>query len=295
MSSGVVYVTKLNLNELPSEPPEARKAFKRASGFQVRDNVPITIIDWRQMPAAIKDKIWSNMKEKINFLAGADDVVKNAMFINMRRLFRKWKSKLNTSYVKKGLVPKLMGKIIEVQWKEFVQQETNPKALTISNEYAEMSKKNIYPHHMGSKGYVAKIPEWKKKIEEAVSAGSPNPVEDIGERIVNWLLSRSELTQDSKLVCKKKRAAAIQKKAVQLTEKKRLGLFKSDRENDVLSGALGNAEHTGHIRGVASQMLWKVGFPNDAWSYKKHDRYKRKIEDGIEEKINSMFETKFRS
>jgi hypothetical protein len=28
---------------LPSEPPEARKAFKRASGFQVRDNVPITI------------------------------------------------------------------------------------------------------------------------------------------------------------------------------------------------------------------------------------------------------------
>jgi hypothetical protein len=43
-----------------------------------------------------------------------------------------------------------------------------------------MSKKNIYPHHMGSKGYVAKIPEWKKKIE-AVSAGNPNPVEDIEE------------------------------------------------------------------------------------------------------------------
>jgi hypothetical protein len=36
-----------------------------------------------------------------------------------------------------------------------------------------MSKKNIYPHHMGSKGYVAKISEWKKKIEEAVSAGNP--------------------------------------------------------------------------------------------------------------------------
>jgi hypothetical protein len=24
-----------------------------------------------------------------------------------------------------------------------------------------MSKKNIYPHHMGSSGYVGKIPEWK--------------------------------------------------------------------------------------------------------------------------------------
>jgi hypothetical protein len=120
MSSDVVYVTKLDSNGLPSEPPEARKAFKRASGFQVRDNVPITITDWWQVPAAINDKIWSNMKEKIKFSADAEDVVKNAMFINMGRLFRKWKSELNTNYMKKGLVPKHMGKLTEVQWKEFI-------------------------------------------------------------------------------------------------------------------------------------------------------------------------------
>jgi hypothetical protein len=64
MPSGIVYVTKLDSSGLPSEPPEIRKAFKRASEFQVRDNIPITIIDWRQVPVAIKDKIWSNMKEK---------------------------------------------------------------------------------------------------------------------------------------------------------------------------------------------------------------------------------------
>jgi hypothetical protein len=97
--------------------------------------------------------------------------VKNVMFINMGRLFRKWKSELNMMYMKKGLMPKHMGKIIEAQWKEFVQQKTVPKALAISNEYVEMSKKNIYAHHMGSKGYVAKISEWKKKVEEVVSAG----------------------------------------------------------------------------------------------------------------------------
>jgi hypothetical protein len=144
------------------------------------------------------------MKEKIKFPAGAEDVVKNVMFINMGRLFCKWKSELNTNYVKKGLVPKYMGKITEVQWKEFIQQKTNPKVLAISNKYVEISKKNIYPHHMGSKGYVAKIPEWKKKIEEVVSASNPNPVENIEERIVNWLLARSKLTQNDKLVHKKK-------------------------------------------------------------------------------------------
>jgi hypothetical protein len=42
LQSSMVYVTKLDSNGLPSEPPEARKAFKRASKFQVRDNVPIT-------------------------------------------------------------------------------------------------------------------------------------------------------------------------------------------------------------------------------------------------------------
>jgi hypothetical protein len=104
-----------------------------------------------------------------------------------------------------------------------------------------------------------------------------------------------ELTQDSKLVHKKKGVAVVQEKAIQLTKKKRLGLFKSDRENDIVSGALGNAKHTGRIRGVTSQMLWKVSFPNDAWSYKKRDRYKRNLEDVIEEKMNSMFETNFRS
>jgi hypothetical protein len=101
MSSGVVYVTKLDSNGLPSELPEARKAFKCAFGFQVRDNVPITITDWWQVPAAIKDMIWSNMKEKIKFPTGAEDVVKNVMFINMGRLFCKWKSELNRTYVKR--------------------------------------------------------------------------------------------------------------------------------------------------------------------------------------------------
>jgi hypothetical protein len=130
--------------------------------------------------------------------------VKNVMFINMGRLFRMWKSELNMNYVKKGFVPKYMDKITEAQSKEFVQQKTDHKALAISNEYAKMSKKSIYPHHMESSEYVAKIPEWKKKIEEAVNVGNPNPVEDIEDRTINWLLARSKMTQDDKLVHKKK-------------------------------------------------------------------------------------------
>jgi hypothetical protein len=42
-------------------------------------------------------------------------------------------------------------------------------------------------------------------------------------------------------------------------------------------------------------MSWKVSFPKDVWSYKKRDRYKKNIKDAIEEKMNAMFETKFRA
>jgi hypothetical protein len=204
MPSGVVYVTQLDSNGLPSQPLEARKAFKCTSVFQVRDNILITIPNCQLVPATIKEKIWSNTKEKIKVPAGVEEVVKSATFINMGKLFHKWKSEMNRNYVKKGLVPKHMGKITEAQWKEFVQQKTNHEALATSKEYAEMSKKNIYPHHMGSSGYVGKILEWKHKIEEVVSAGNPNPLEHIDERAVNWLLTRLELTQDGKLVHKKK-------------------------------------------------------------------------------------------
>jgi hypothetical protein len=113
MLPSVVYMTKLDSNGLPSEPHKARKAFKHTSRFQVSDNVPITITDWRQVPATINKKIWSNMKKKIKFPAGAYDVVKSVMLINMGRLFRKWKSEMNRNYMKKGLVPKHMGKITE--------------------------------------------------------------------------------------------------------------------------------------------------------------------------------------
>jgi hypothetical protein len=46
MSAGMVYVAKLDSNGFPFEPPEARKVFKCTFGFQVRDNIPITITDW---------------------------------------------------------------------------------------------------------------------------------------------------------------------------------------------------------------------------------------------------------
>jgi hypothetical protein len=44
--------------------------------------------------------------------------------------------------------------------------------------------------------------------------GNPNKIEDIEKRTMNWLLAQSKLTQDGKLVHKKKCVASVQEKAV---------------------------------------------------------------------------------
>jgi hypothetical protein len=93
-----------------------------------------------------------------------------------------------------------MGKITQAQWKEFVKQKTEPEALPISDKFAEILKKNIYPHPLGWSGYVSKVGEWKKKLEETVSADKPNPLEGIEERIKHWLLAWLNLTEDGTLV-----------------------------------------------------------------------------------------------
>jgi hypothetical protein len=65
---------------------------------------------------------------------------------------------MNRKYVKKQLVPKHMVKITHAQWEEFIKLKTDHKALAISDKFAEISKKNIYPHHLGLSGYIGKVP-----------------------------------------------------------------------------------------------------------------------------------------
>jgi hypothetical protein len=47
------------------------------------------------------------------------------------------------------------------------------------------------------------------------------------------------------------------------------------------------------IRGIGSQTSWKHGFLKDSTSYKKCDRYKKTLEEKIEDNVNMLFENRF--
>ena len=51
------------------------------------------------------------------------------------------------------------------------------------------------------------------------------------------------------------------KKIAEIQAQVTQGSFVPDRENDILTKALGNKEHSGETRSIGSKVPWKKGFP----------------------------------
>ena len=68
------------------------------------------------------------------------------------------------------------------------------------------------------------------------------------------------------------------------------GSFKSDREKDELTYALGKPEHTGRVRGMGV-VPWKHGFSGDIETYRSRQRRKAKVAEkvrALEERVASI-------
>jgi hypothetical protein len=68
------------------------------------------------------------------------------------------------------------------------------------------------------------------------------------------------------------------------------GRFIPDRERDVLTKALENAEHTGQTRGLGPNYPWSIEFAKDVDSYTKRERGKKRKEEEEEEQIKKLEE-----
>ena len=72
----------------------------------------------------------------------------------------------------------------------------------------------------------------------------------------------------------------------------REGRFHTDRENDILSRALGNPEHPGRTQGTSGSVPWKYGFP-ESGGYRSRVRKKKEEADrlqNVEQKVAMLVE-----
>jgi hypothetical protein len=74
-------------------------------------------------------------------------------------------------------------------------------------------------------------------------------------------------------------------KAVQEVQE---GKFIPDRERDVLTKALRNAEHTGQTRGLGDNYPWSIRFAEDFDSYRKWERGKKQKDEEEKEWLKKM-------
>jgi hypothetical protein len=140
------------------------------------------------------------------------------------------------------------------------------------------------PHRLGSGGYAAKMAKWRNDEEERRVAGLPTIFEGMDERSRNWILARvPAIPPDGNVSFQKPSIEQIYQKLEGLAEMQKKGLFVPDREKDMLTTAIGMPEHPGRVRGISSTLPWGKAFCEHRSSYKKRDRYKKKLDDKMRE------------
>ena len=150
--------------------------------------------------------------------------------------FRRWKSELNTKYVKTGRTPFAdYGEITQAQWEEFVRQKSTVQSLSLSKKNAEQATSNIHKVHLGPGGYQRKADQWRREREVAIAVGQPDPFEGLTERAAFWLQARKPKIMEGKPHFDKPETKTVAQKMYELTELQKQGKFSVKRDKDVLS------------------------------------------------------------
>jgi hypothetical protein len=145
---------------------------------------------------------------------------------------------------------------------------------------------------MGSGGYKTSMPGWDKKDADLIARGIIPATQQLPERARIWFYGhgRNVDEQTGELIAPptivKPKDELV--KAVQEVQE---GKFIPDREMDVLTKALGNAEHTGRTRGLGLNYPWSIGFAKDVDSYRKRKRGKKRKEEEEKERLKKMEES----
>jgi hypothetical protein len=197
---------------------------------------------------------------------------------------------MNTKWAKKGLDPIKRYKITTGQWAVFLEQRREPEFVAQSEANTKLAKKNKYHHHLGTGGYQRQVPKWRQEETAKKAAGLPTLSEQLGERTANWIHARKPRETETGVSFDDPMLDEAAKSIFLVAAKQHEGLFKPQRERDILTIGLGNLEHPSRVRGISSKEGWKEGFgPEWEGEYKKRDRYKEEMKSYFKEEAKKDF------
>ena len=98
-------ITDVSPNGQPLAPEEALPKFRNALGFLVRDNLDITIRQWRDVSDDVKNQMWNKLITRFVLPRGSEELVKKYTMKQFAINFRNWRSEMNTRFAKKDIDP----------------------------------------------------------------------------------------------------------------------------------------------------------------------------------------------
>ena len=169
------------------------------------------------------------------------------------------RSNHNRHYVQEGKTPyKDYNFITRQVWEEFVEKMSTDEAKAKGQEYSELAKKDVLPHHLGMTGYAAKRKKLRQEEMEADAAGLENPFKEVNERGCDYFYARRpKKLKKGMAKYNEPKAEEAEKALIAISASKQQGKFEPVGQHDLLTEALGNPEHRGRVQGISSRHSWK--------------------------------------
>ena len=277
-------IEKIAADGAPELPDDVAKKYVKQSGVLVRDHIPITVREWHKPNddvaegiSYVGDLAKENLFKKImaNFTLPTPEVDQNEVDENeedpalilerkkialvkkvkawtlrkMAQQFSNWKKRLHLDFIKKDKTPDFTGAYEKIKpfWAEFVQYKKSEDALIRSETNKKNAAKKKYHHTMGQAGYKGSLPKWEKLENDLLDKGvTPEPFH-WDSRTRSWFYGHGG-TLDSEGKCiynirHEENPLPIDDLRDAIKDAKE-GRFQPDRENDELTRALKNKEHS---------------------------------------------------
>ncbi|KAM7474177.1 hypothetical protein LguiB_021420 [Lonicera macranthoides] len=216
----------------------SRKWSNRCGDF-VRSCVPVKYSDWRQVPQNFKDDVWRNLMDEFE-IDIPEEVARPMLEKGWSQKFRTYKVTLRKSLEsEKEEAPRGMD---PNHWKEFSENESNPKKKEQKIKNAENRAQLQYSHCLGRYSYAQKTHE----LQEA------EPEKSI-DRVDAWFAGHQK--EDGTVLVS---AKPFYDKLKEANTKRKSGDEGSSTtiENDGLTQVFGK-DHRGRLRGVGSHISKK--------------------------------------
>ena len=145
-------------------------------------------------------------------------------------------------------------------WQEFKQYRQSKEYLELSRKNKENSLKAMNPHHFGSRGYASKMDEYKSELEMLEWLGIEAETANWEPRSIYFCMAMGvHHGPDGSFSSTNPTMSSLVQRIPEVNDEVRKGTRNTNRENDVLTQALGNKEHPGRTRG-ASLIPLKIAF-----------------------------------